>query len=236
MRVLKAHDIASAHELAVKFVLEKGIAIITEDGEATIEIAPLSLVIDEPLKGKMISSACRFQTLFMDQYANALLKGTDNIFEYDYHERLFRWGQGLTLNGVTISTDQIEYMIKKLRNTKESRRAIAVIWNPPVDETRKDCPCLQLIQCIIRKNSLKMSVVFRSNDMLTAAGANMYALVKLQEHIAATLNVSCGTYTHISLVPHIYFQRDISDIVPFCENKNKIHPVAEVCTLCGKCS
>ena len=125
---------------------------------------------------------------------------------------------------------------QELGNTKESRRAVAITWNPPIDEKRKDCPCLQLIQCIIRKDSLIMSVVFRSNDMLTAAGANMYALVRLQEYISQTLNVACGTYTHISLVPHIYFKRDISDIASFCENRVKIRPVTEVCSICGKCT
>ncbi len=80
-----------------------------------------------------------------------------------------------------------------------------------------------------------MNVVFRSNDMLSAAGANMYALVRLQEWIAKKLNAEVGSYVHISLVPHIYYIRDVDDIAPFCEAGGAIHPIPEVCEACGKC-
>src|SRR5512136_2226620 len=83
--------------------------------------------------------------------------------------------------------------------------------------------------------SSSSSVLFRSNDMLTAAGANMYALVQLQNSIADTLGLPCGTYTHISLVPHIYYIRDMHDIEPFCGKGKFIHPVPEVCHACGGC-
>jgi thymidylate synthase len=71
--------------------------------------------------------------------------------------------------------------------------------------------------------------------MLTASGANMYALVQLQKFIGDSLGVRCGTYTHISLVPHIYYIRDIHDIEPFCGKGEFIQPVKEVCRSCGKC-
>ncbi|HOI14415.1 MAG TPA: thymidylate synthase, partial [Methanoculleus sp.] len=78
-------------------------------------------------------------------------------------------------------------------------------------------------------------VVFRSNDILSAAGANMYALVHLQKAIADRLGVPCGRYTHIALVPHVYYRRDANDIEPFCKSGTAIRPVAEVCRICGKC-
>ena len=71
--------------------------------------------------------------------------------------------------------------------------------------------------------------------MLTAAGANMYALVQLQKSIADALGVSCGSYTHISLIPHIYYIRDINDIEPFCKKGEIIQPAREVCHACQKC-
>jgi thymidylate synthase len=80
-----------------------------------------------------------------------------------------------------------------------------------------------------------MKVVFRSNDILSAAGANMYALVHLQKAIADRLGVPCGRYTHIALVPHVYYRRDLNDIEPFCKSGTAIRPVAEVCRACGKC-
>jgi thymidylate synthase len=63
----------------------------------------------------------------------------------------------------------------------------------------------------------------------------MYALVQLQKHIAEMLGVPCGTYTHISLVPHIYYIRDMHDIEPFCGKGRFIQPVKEVCLACKVC-
>jgi thymidylate synthase len=80
-----------------------------------------------------------------------------------------------------------------------------------------------------------MKVVFRSNDMLSAAGANMFALVHLQKYIADQLGLPCGPYTHISLVPHVYYKRDLADIEPFCGRGGFIQPVDEVCRACGEC-
>jgi thymidylate synthase len=80
-----------------------------------------------------------------------------------------------------------------------------------------------------------MKVVFRSNDMLTAAGANMFALVHLQNAIAERLGIPPGPYTHMSLVPHIYYIRDVDDLEPFCGRGERIRPVNEVCRACGKC-
>lgn len=142
------------------------------------------------------------------------------------------------MNGEDVHVDQIDYIARKLAAAPNSRRAVAITWNPPVvDENLDDCPpCLQLVQCLLRDGKLQMKVVFRSNDILSAAGSNMYALVRLQKMIADRLGVPCGRYTHIALVPpHVYYRRDLNDIEPFCKSGAEIRPVAEVCRACGKC-
>jgi thymidylate synthase len=191
--------------------------------------------VDTPLSEPMVSPHSRFQQRFVEQYAHDLLQGSKASFEYDYHGRLFDWGERLASQGHDVHVDQIAYIIEKLKKSPESRRAIAITWNPVIDEQLDDCPCLQLVQCVLRNGTLRMRVVFRSNDMLTAAGANMYALVQLQKHIANQLGVPCGTYTHISLVPHIYYLRDMHDIEPFCGKGTLIQPVANVCRACKRC-
>jgi len=216
-------------------ILEKGWVLQTEDDEATIEFEEIAMQVDTPLAEPMVSPHSQFQQRFVEQYARDLLQGSKASFEYDYHGRLFDWGERLTSKGTDVNVDQIAYIIEKLRTSPKSRRAIAITWNPVIDEQLDDCPCLQLVQCVIRNKSLQMRVVFRSNDMLTAAGANMYALVQLQKHIADQLGVPCGTYTHISLVPHIYYLRDMHDIEPFCGKGTLIQPVAEVCRTCKGC-
>ena len=216
-------------------ILEKGYPVVTEDGEATMEFEEIAIKVDHPLTEPLVSPASRFQQRFMEQYAHDLLEGSGSVFEYDYHGRLFHWGDPLEHMEKKIGVDQVAYIIRKLSSSEKSRRALAITWNPVVDENLANCPCLQLVQCLVRDTRLQMKVVFRSNDMLTASGANMFALVHLQKMIADRLGVTPGPYTHIALVPHIYYKRDINDIEPFCHKGELIRPVKEVCSICGKC-
>ncbi|MDH7593943.1 MAG: thymidylate synthase [Methanomicrobiales archaeon] len=235
MRAFRAPSIGMAHELAVRTVLERGGVLVTEDGEATIECEELLIRVEEPESEPMVSPSSRFQRRFLERYAENLISGSDSAFEYDYHRRLFDWGEELQKGGNEVHVDQIGYIVRKIREAPSTRRALAITWNPVVDESLKDCPCLQLVQCLLRGEKLHMKVVFRSNDMLSAAGANMYALVQLQRHIASLLGVRTGSYTHISLVPHIYYIRDLHDIEPFCRRGEAIMPAPEVCLACGRC-
>ena len=235
MRIIRAPNLARAHELAVKAVLEKGWVLETEDGEGTVECDEIGIRVDEPLSLPMASPRSRFQQRFLEKYAHDLIHGTHAEFEYDYHGRLFDWGESLSAMGKEVHTDQVDYIIKKLAAQQASRRAIAITWIPPVDESLDDCPCLQLVQCVVRDGVLGMKVVFRSNDMLSAAGPNMFALAGLQRHIAEALGLPCGPYTHISLVPHIYYKRDANDLAAFCGDGTDIHPIEAVCGACGRC-
>jgi len=235
MRIIRAPSLGTAHDLVVKMVLEKGWVLNTEDREATIEFDEIAMRIEHPDTEPMVSPSSRFSRKFVEQYAHDLLFGTSAVFEYDYHDRLYNWGTPLVAEGTALHIDQIAYIVRKLASSQVSRRAMAITWNPYIDEQLDDCPCLQLVQCLVRNGHLSMKVVFRSNDMLTAAGANMFALVHLQKYIAEQLGLPLGYYTHISLVPHIYYKRDVNDIEPFCGKGEYIKPATEVCRTCGKC-
>ena len=69
---------------------------------------------------------------------------------------------------------------------------------------------------------------------ISAAGPNMFALVALQKHVADALGLPCGPYTHISLVPHIYYIRDMTDLQAFCRDGADIQPAEAVCAACGR--
>ena len=173
MRVIRAPSAGRAHELVVRSLLEKGTVIDTEDDEATVEGDEIAIRIEHPLTEPMVSPASRFQQRFMEQYAADLLTGSGGRFEYDYHDRLFHWGQGLTSLGHPISRDQVAYIIQKLGTAPVSRRAIAVTWNPAIDEELDDCPCLQLVQCLglypigslVELNTGEVGVVIQQNSV-----------------------------------------------------------------------
>jgi Thymidylate synthase len=150
MKIIRAASLGRAHELIIKHILEKGRERRTENGEETLETDEIALRVEDPLAEPMASAQSRFRRAFLESYADNLISGSDAVFEYDYHSRLFDWGQGLTLNGAEIHANQIRYIIEKLRSEPASRRAVAVTWNPAIDEELNDCPCLQLIQCVLR--------------------------------------------------------------------------------------
>ena len=208
MKLIKAPTLARAHELAVKYVMDHGTIVHTEDEELTVETDEICIEVRSPLEEPMLSPKSKFKLKFVQEYADHLLHGNTSEFEYDYHERLFEWF-GMT--------DQIQYIINTLKDNVTSRRAIAITWEPTTDQIVPDVPCLQLVQCIRRSGKLHMKVVFRSNDVLSAMGSNMYALVMLQKYIADALETPIGFYTHIALIPHIYYRRDASDVGAFAD-------------------
>ena len=95
MRVIRAPSIGRAHEQVVKMILEKGWMLETEDNEATIEFEEIAIQVDTPLAEPAASPHSRFQQKFLEKYAQDLLKGSTASFEYDYHGRLFNWGERL---------------------------------------------------------------------------------------------------------------------------------------------
>ena len=226
MNQIRAPCIGRAHELIVKKMFYDGVIIDTEDDEVTLEFpnADSSVIsIENPLSEPMVNPKSRFQETFMKHYAKDLIFGSDSVFEYDYHGRLFHYRPYDDKPEI----DQISYIVEKLKSNPQSRRALAITWYPNYDETLSNCPCLQLVQCTIRNDrngetKMNEKVVFRSNDMQTAAGANMFALACLQKDIADKLSLPIGNYEHISLVPHIYPIRDIGDIYRMLSDKGEL--------------
>lgn len=214
MKLIQAQTLAGAHEQVIRHILRSGKKVMV-NGVSTLETDETAMIVERPMDHPRFVRWLPFDQAFMDKYAKQILEGNHankSQFEYDYHMRLYHWSTE------THDANQIRYIIDTLTKDPTSRRAVANTWNAVVDERVEDVPCLQLVQCTIRDGKLHTKVVFRSNDMLLAAGPNMYGLTELQREIAHVLSIKrgeeieCGTYTHISLVPHIYNERD-ADII-----------------------
>ena len=198
--------ISAAHEWFMHNLIWNHNEIETEDGETTWEmLRPAYVEITCP-KEDMIHPKSSFQLQKCEEYADQLLNGTPNDFSYTYHERLFEYG----INGVLIN--QVYKIIQKLKEQQNTRRAVAVTWNPETDNNNQHVPCLQYIQFLYRNNRLNMICLFRSEDMLQAFGPNAYGLVRLMEHVSTEVGVPMGTYMHIVTVPHLYPIRDKADL------------------------
>jgi thymidylate synthase len=133
----------------------------------------------------------------------------DTRWEYTYHQRLFGY-EVPSLGPI----DQIERLCRQLAEAPHTRRAQAVTWKVWEDAACYDPACLQSVWCRVTPEGdqavLNMNVRFRSNDAYKAAMMNMFALVQLQQRIAARvtelsgLPLRLGRYCHLADSYHIY--------------------------------
>jgi thymidylate synthase len=183
--------------------------------------ATMCITIHDPLKEPMVHKDFPGGPEELQEYVMEVCDGIkdhlvrdpdkpeDTRWEYTYHQRLFAY-QAPTLPPV----DQIETICIKLAETPYSRRAQAITWKVWEDNECYDPACLQSIWCRIigedRHQVLNMNVRFRSNDAYKAAFMNIFALVQLQQRIAARISditnyeVKLGRYCHFVDSYHIY--------------------------------
>jgi thymidylate synthase len=115
---------------------------------------------------------------------------------YTYGERLFAY------EWEGIKVDQVSQMAKKLKSFPYNKGAVAVLWQPGIDNfgVRKPwrTPCLTLVQGFCVEGKLFLTAYFRSNDMFGAWPQNAFALRKLQTELAKKVGMGVGDLTIIS--------------------------------------
>jgi len=200
-------------ERSVVELWKQGIEIMTEYGQGSKDCTMI-MVVRRPLSEPRIHRAGltigRLRDLI--EYVDEVLEGVrdhlvlEGKIPYTYHERLFAYPE----SGKVV--DQVEYIVRKLKEAPYSRRAQAITWRPSRDTMSSDPPCLQRIWCRIVDNKLVMHAHWRSRDAFKAAFMNMYALTELQRRIAQRLSaelgrrIEVGEYVDISDSYHIYEQ------------------------------
>ena len=100
--------------------------------------------------------------------------------------------------------NQIEYIVKKLKESPYSRRAQAITWRPLIDPYHDDPPCLQRIYMRVKDNKLIMQTTWRSRDLFRAWEANVNGMIRIQKSVADQLGVEMGHYLDFSNSLHIY--------------------------------
>ncbi len=182
-----------AWEYSLRLIAAYGSKVITEDRKLTKEIQNLQLCVLDPSEGWPIPKS-GWDINALDKYAEQLLSGENPTnFEYTYGQRLHN------LEGF----DQIERIIRYLKNEPTSRRGIATTWQA-MDMFKEHVPCLIVVEFLIRDSKLNLTAFFRSHDLQRAWPANVYGLWKLQEYVGNAVGVPLGSITTISASAHIY--------------------------------
>ncbi|MDR1821382.1 MAG: thymidylate synthase [Oscillospiraceae bacterium] len=186
-----------AYHNALLALYENNELLPCPDYNTTQKEASVTFVCEEPLAEPMISRLFIGDPHSLEQYRQEMLDGILDFevergnWEYTYHARM---------------ADQLPWVVAELQRNPDTRRAVISIRKE--QDLELDSPaCLQNIQYFIRGGKLHCKVLFRSNDAVKASFMNAYALVRLQERIAAQVGVLVGTYTHRANSYHVY-ERD----------------------------
>lgn len=116
---------------------------------------------------------------------------------------------GPRLFGPTSGSDQVQNVIKTLRNSDSSRRAAIQLFHgddlaTSLVKRREDLPCTCTLHFVVRNHQLHMMVMMRSNDAFKGLPHDIFAFTMLQELIARSLGVEVGQYKHAVSSLHLY--------------------------------
>ena len=221
----RGRGIAEAWENALVELQRGGCRLKTQydrpDDPPSID-ATMLITIEEPLSEPMIHRDFPGGLEDLQEYVMEVVEGiknhlirdpndpTDTRWEYTYNERLFAY----RVPGLPNPIDQIELVARKLAETPHTRRAQAITWKVWEDNECYDPACLQSFWCRLTEDAdgwlLNTNIRFRSNDAYKAAFMNMFALVQLQQRVAARItelsgrSVRLGRYVHLADSFHIY--------------------------------
>ncbi|MDD2778111.1 MAG: thymidylate synthase [Methanocellales archaeon] len=191
-RFIRAGTISDAWYRGLNLIWNNSEMITDERGSKIKELLGLMVVIQNPYVDQ-IPKDTAWNAERLEEYAKQLILGTEQDFVYTYGQRLRNW------NG----TDQIDFVIRKLKESPSSRRATCVTWMPSKDTKAEEVPCMILLDFKLR-GELNLTAVFRSHDFYGAAAANWYALSRLLEHVSQQVGVTPGKITSVSISAHIY--------------------------------
>jgi len=156
----------------------------------------ISIITDEDPDNLYIPEWFPYDRAHFEEYVPHVLtaQSIPNV-AYTYGQRMFDH------HGI----DQIENMIRILKESSESRRAAAVTWDPKEDGNNENPPCLVSVHALVREDRLKMTCTFRSHDIYRAYPENALALRKLQQKIANAVGVDrLGELNILSQSAHLY--------------------------------
>ena len=200
MREFKEHgrSLPEAYHYALLSLADYGDVTPCPDYGTRQKELSMTMVVLQPTAEPRISKLIPCGPRELEQYRQEILDGILDFeiecgkWAYTYHSRI---------------AEQLPFILAELRRNPDSRRAVIDVRDWKYDSQNDSPACLQNIQFFIRDGELHMKVLFRSNDAVKATFMNAFALICLQERVAAELGVAVGSYTHRANSFHAY-ERD----------------------------
>ncbi len=193
---IRAATPADGWKRVVRYIMGHGRERVDERGLLTRWLDNLMVCVRDPFTERVPEGYPFSERVLRERYATQILDPNPMGFDYTYGERLMSWGQE--------AIDQIDYVIRKLSQSPNSRRAVATTWDPRRDTVNDEVPCLNHFVFMVRDGAVDLSVMIRSNDMYGAWPANVFALGELLSRVATETGLDRGTVTTLSVNAHIY--------------------------------
>lgn len=103
--------------------------------------------------------------------------------------------------------DQLEHVIKLLKENPATRQAVVTMYHPQDlyrAERSKDLPCTLCLNFLIRDSKLNLIATMRSNDHWLGFPYDVFCFTTLQQLLAEQLGVDVGWYQHQAMSLHLY--------------------------------
>jgi len=182
-----------AWNFAVAYINEFGDIVTTEDAQLTKEVRNLQLHVVDPTVGWPIPGT-GWKDEKLKLYSEQFMSPENPGFDYTYGERLRRNNE----------VDQIVAVIKRLRESPVTRRAVMTTWHSSDLMSDLHVPCMIMDDFLMRDNKLHLTAVFRSHDIKQAWPQNVFGLYTMLKFVANEVGTDVGSITTFSVNAHIY--------------------------------
>lgn len=168
----------------------------TYDGLPILEVAHAALVVESPDPDDQLIAAHANPERLAWMRANFVER--DLVAELgdarSYASRLFDYaGTG---------TDQVQWVIDRLRDDPTSRSATITTFEPTLDTSY--IPCVSMLDFWIPEGAVELVVYAHSIDFGSKGYGNLVQLADLQQRVAASLGREVGSLTFIVKSAHVY--------------------------------
>ena len=182
--------------LAVSRAILDGGALATYDGQATREIALLTLHVAQPSSDDEVIARLGDPEWLAWMHENFFVH--KDVAELgnakSYAVRLFDYaGAG---------HDQIAWVVRRLREDPESRSATITTFQPLTDTAY--IPCVSMLDFWLPDGAVELVVYAHSLDFGKKAYGNLVELARLQEHVAGELAAPVGRLVIHAKSAHVY--------------------------------
>lgn len=193
--MIESQTIGEAWLDVSRAVLEHG-GPAAYDGEATRELALLTLVVAHPASDDPIVAELGDPEWLAWMHDNFVAHGTvAELGDADsYAVRLRDWSR--------TGHDQVAWVVERLRADPEARSATITTFQPPTDETY--VPCISMLDFWLPQGRLELVVYAHSLDFGKKAYGNLVELARLQEHVAGEVGTRPGGLVIHAKSAHVY--------------------------------